>query len=299
MKPLVFRMCWIMAVSFSFASLVHAAPSKEAWTKKNAAKKSVARKHSPHFKTIVYNGEIITVHTKVGRMLEIEFGKSETSIEFAMGDREAWSVKTVANVMFIKPKAVMADTNLRVITNRRKYWFDLVMTENVNIVPYHIDFKYPAEIVPATAPSPEEVTRRERDVIEMRLSAAMRAAIGAMGPAKENSRVLNGNYHFIGPNELLPLATYDNGEMTYIEFAPNNPMPVVFAVDEDGSESRVNFHVEKDIFVVHRTAKRLVFRRGAAAACLINVSFRATGANPSQTSSVDVQRKVKGDTYVP
>jgi type IV secretion system protein VirB9 len=276
--------CWVSA---------RAAPAKR------VSKHVAERTPSPRFKTIAYSGEVITVHTKVGRMLEIEFGKSETAIEFAMGDREAWSVKTVANVMFIKPKAVMADTNLRVITNRRKYWFDLVMTENVQIVPYHIDFKYPADVLAVPVLSPEEVARLKNSAIEMRLSAAMRAAIEKMGPVKANGRALNGNYDFIGPDELLPLSTYDNGEMTYIEFAPNNPLPVVFAIDDDGSESRVNFHVEKDIFVVHRTAKRLVIRRGAAAGCLINTGFRVTGANANYTSSADVQRKVMGESDVP
>lgn len=293
MKRIPLFACAVALVISPCLVLARAAPLK------GAAKHAVARAPSPRFKTIAYNGEIITLYTKVGRMQEIEFGKSETAIEFAMGDREAWSVKTVANVMFIKPKAVMADTNLRVITNRRKYWFDLVMTENVKIVPYHIDFKYPADVLADAVLSPEEVARQEKNAIDLHLSAAMRAATEKMGPAKANSRALNGNYDFIGPDSLLPLATYDNGEMTYIEFAPNNPMPVVFAVDEDGSESRVNFHVEKDIFVVHRTAKRLVFRRGAAAGCLINASFSTTGANASYTSSADVQRKVTGESYVP
>lgn len=266
---------------------------------KPATKNVAARATSPHFKTIAYDGGIIVVYTKVGRMLEIEFGKSETAIEFAMGDRDAWSVKTVGNIMFIKPKAIMADTNLRVITNRHKYWFDLVMTDNLQVVPYHIDFKYAAEVLSKPALSPEEVARQEKSAIEMHLSSAMRAALGKMGPARAGGRTLNGNYDFIGPDELLPLSVYDNGEMTYIEFAPKNPMPVVFAVDEDGSESRVNFHVEKDIFVVHRTAQRLVFRRGSAAGCLINGSFRATGAKSNYTSSAEVERKVKGDAYVP
>jgi type IV secretion system protein VirB9 len=216
-----------------------------------------------------------------------------------MGDREAWSVKTVANVMFLKPKAVMADTNLRVITNRRKYWFDLVMTENARIVPYHIDFKFPAEVISAPVPSPEELARQEKSAIEGHVSAGIRVALSKMGPAKASGRALNDDYDFIGPDSLLPLATYDDGEMTYIEFAPNNPMPVVFAVDEDGSESRVNFHVEKDIFVVHRTAKRLVFRRGSAAGCLINGSVRASGAKSTYTASTVVQRKVKGGAHVP
>ena len=296
--------CAVVALALSLGAPAHSAPPKDTAqkkisTKKVATKNAETRPRSPRFKTFVYSGEIITVHTKVGRMLEIEFGKSETTIDFAMGDREAWSVKTVGNVMFLKPKAVMAETNLRVITNRRKYWFDLVMTEDAQIVPYHIDFKYPAEVLAEPSSSPEEVARRKKSAIEWHLSAAIRAVIARTGPAKVNGRPLNGNYDFIGPDELLPLSTYDDGEKTYIEFAPNNPMPVVFAVDEDGSESRVNFHVEKDIFVVHRTAKRLVFRRGSIAGCLINGSFRASGANSTYTSSAVVQRKVKGDTHVP
>lgn len=291
----------ICVVALALAAVVPVCAAMKKSTPQNVAG---ARPTSSHFKTFPYTGEIIVVHAKVGRMLEIEFGKAETSIEFAMGDREAWNVKTVGNVMFIKPKAMLADTNLRVITNRRKYWFDLVMTDQLGIVPYHIDFKYPAELAAAPGLTPEQFAQQERRAIDTRLSSAMQAVItkaqpGRTGQGRQGSRALNGNYDFIGPDELLPMATYDNGEMTYIEFAPNNPMPVVFAVDQDGSESRVNFHVEKDIFIVHRTARRLLLRRGSTSACLINGSFRTTGASTTYTSSDSVQRRVQGEVSVP
>ncbi|WLI87820.1 TrbG/VirB9 family P-type conjugative transfer protein [Massilia sp. R2A-15] len=269
-------------------------------SKKGVGKSAThARAQANHFRTIPYTGDIVVVQAMVGRMLEIEFGKAETSIEFAMGDREAWYVKTVGNVMFIKPKAAVADTNLRVITNRRKYWFDLVMTDRLGGLPYHLDFKYPPEPVGAPISTPEALAGEGKLAIDQQLSSALRAAIAKTVTGSAGSGTLNGNYDFIGPDELLPTAAYDNGEMTYIEFAPNNPMPVVFAVDEDGKESRVNFHVERDVLIVHRTARRLVFRRDQVAACLINGNFRTSGASATYTSSQAVQRKVKGEPDVP
>ncbi len=248
------------------------------------------RNMDARFQTIRYTGDVIRLQAKAGRLLEIEFGKDETKIEFGIGDREAWNIKIEGNVMFIKPKALLGDTNLRVVTNRRKYWFDLAMSNKRQGLTYHVDFQYPPESL-----SPSAQTMSPGALIDTRLSGAMNAVVAKAGPAAVNGHALNGDYGFIGPDELLPIAVFDNGEMTFIEFAPNNPMPVVFAKEEDGSEARVNFHVEKDIFVVHRTARHLMIRRGAAAACLINGSFRANGANTTYTASAGVQRVIKGE----
>ncbi len=255
------------------------------------------------FQTIPYTPDVIRIQTKVGRLLEIEFGKDETSVEFNMGDRDAWKIKVVGNVMYIKPKALMGDTNLRVITNKHKYWFDLVMSEHKQALAYHVDFQYPYVPPPRIVPgapvvpvlSPAEIAANEKKFIDLHLSEAMTSVLAKAGTPMANSHALNGDYGLIGPDELTPTAVYDNGDMTFIQFAPNRPMPTVFGKETDGSEARVPFHVENDILVIHRIGKQFVLRRGATTACLINGSFNPTGSNKTQTTSDSVKRVIKGE----
>jgi type IV secretion system protein VirB9 len=250
---------------------------------------------------VPYTNDIIRIQTKVGRMLEIEFAKSETKIDFAMGDRDAWTVKTAGNVLILKPKAAFADTNLRVITNKRRYWFDLVMAPGKQPLAYHLVFQYPDE--PEEFISPElvatQIAVQQKKEMDGKLREPLDAA-QARTPAMEKHEptAMNGDYGAIGPDELTPIAAYDNGEHTFVTFAPNNPLPAIFAKEKDGSESRVNFHVEpgKDgVMVVHRVARKFVLRRGSQTLCLINGSFKASGSNGvTNTISNEVRRDIKG-----
>jgi type IV secretion system protein VirB9 len=266
------------------------------------------------FQTIEYTPDIIKVKARVGRLMEIEFSPAEDKIEFAMGDREAWTVKTVGNTIYLKPKATFADTNLRVITSKRKYWFDLAMAKKKDPVAYHLSFHYPYEAPPATAVSisPELLAAQreaqEKLSIEDRLGNAHSAqpklrvstkqdAQNDSKPADANApRALNGDYGVIGPDELTPTSAYDNGEITALTFAPNNPMPEVFAKEADGSEARIDFHIENDMMIIHRVARKLILRRGSAVACLINGNYNSRGSNrQTNTVSDEVVREIKAN----
>lgn len=280
MMRLLLSMCVCLAVA---APVGAAAPVKTAGA-------------DPRFQTLQYTNDVIKVPTQIGRILEIEFDKSETSIEFAMGDREGWQVKLDKNVMYLKPKSGFPDTNLKVITNKRSYWFELAMATKKAPAVWHVGFKYPYEAplaVPIALPDPAVIAAknaaRQRKTIEERLGADLNPQVVPV------ERELNGNYEVLGPRDITPTSAYDNGESTAMTFVAGKPMPAVFVIEDDGTEGRVPFHVEGNMLVIHRVAKRLVLTRGTQRATMTNHNYRPTGTNGTTNTISDyVRRDLKG-----
>ena len=271
----------------------------------SAKTKPVPSSADPHFQRAPYVHDVIEIVVRPGKYAEIELSPGETDIRFAMGDRDAWIIKTNDNTFAFKPKAKFADTNLKIwsANSNRVYWFNIVMAKDKNEKElWHLSFDYPPDpakpVLPQQqpTPSPEVVAiqraARERDDIERSLGAG--DAVHAMEvPEPEIEKPLNGNYGIMGPDELTPTSVYDNGEQTVMTFAPNNPMPTIFVKEADGSETRVSKHFENDMLIVHRVAKQFVLRHLGKAACLINGSFNSTGSNSkTKTISDNVVREL-------
>ncbi len=262
----------------------------------------------PRFQKLKYTTDIIKIQARVGRVLEIELSPKENDIKFAIGDRNAWIIATEGNKFYLKPKAAFGDTNLKLWSTKsdRKYWFDIVMAKDGNkVVPYQLTFDYPPDPpAPPPAINPEimaiQLAAQQKQDVENHLGSSLPVQSQSQEQGDDEleprERVINGNYGIIGPEELTPTSVYDNGETTAITFAPNNPMPTIFAKEADGSEARVNFNVENDILIVHRVARKFMLRRGTAVACLINGSFNATGSNSKTNTVSDYVRReiIKG-----
>ena len=256
----------------------------------------------PHFKKAPYVHDVYEVKVKGGIFFEIELSKGETDLKFAIGDRDAWTVKAHGNKIALKPKAKMPDTNLKVwsTTSNRVYWFKLVSVKGEEPETWHLSFDYPPEppkpAAPPPAPDPEVVAaqlaeQEERDIENALGGGPPNAAEERPAPRQH---VLNGNYGVIGPGQLTPTSVYDNGEQTVMTFAPNHPLPAVFVKEEDGSETRVSQHVENDMLIVHRVAKKFALRHLGQVACLINGSFNPSGPNnTTKTVSDRVIREVR------
>ena len=48
----------------------------------------------------------------------------------------------------------------------------------------------------------------------------------------------------------------------------------VFVLNEDGSESLLNFSLDEGDVILHRVARRFVVRRGSLAGCVVNRGIR-------------------------
>ena len=76
-------------------------------------------------------GKVVRIEGKTKVQATIQFAEDERIENVAIGDSEAWQVtpNKRANLLFVKPLAPAASTNMTVVTDRRTYLFDLVASD--------------------------------------------------------------------------------------------------------------------------------------------------------------------------
>jgi type IV secretion system protein VirB9 len=81
----------------------------------------------------------------------IRFGDDEHIENVAIGDSNAWQVtpNKRANLLFVKPLAPRAATNMTVVTSGHTYFFDLVSSPKAANPLDELAFTYPKEVKPA------------------------------------------------------------------------------------------------------------------------------------------------------
>lgn len=237
-------------------------------------------------RVVPYNpDDVVTLHGYVGYQIHLQWAEGEEFVNLGSGDNGAFDVGAERNHFFIKPKEARASTNLTVLTNRRAYHFDYVVSANAPIgaaarrMVYSVRFTYPEE--------------------EARRLAAERERLATEARIKQGSteRARNTDYWFCGSDSLKPLRAYDDGTHTRLRFQARSEFPAMFVRNDDGSESLLNFSIEDDEVVIHRVARRLVLRRGNLVGCVVNQSFAGGGTRATTNTTVPgVQRSTAGDT---
>jgi type IV secretion system protein VirB9 len=212
----------------------------------------------------------------VGYQIDITFAPGERFVGLGVGDSKGVTFAADANHLFLKPRAGHVATNLTVLTNRRTYLFDYEAEprppdpSGADVI-YALRFEYPAVPVRA-APS-------ERRQVERYLAAA------------HSTRPRNYDYWYCGDPSLKPAAAWDDGVQTTLVFGAHTELPAVFALNEDGSESLVNFDVQAGRVVVQRVARRLIVRRGKLTGCIVDRAFTGGGERLSSgTIAPNVER---------
>jgi type IV secretion system protein VirB9 len=82
---------------------------------------------------------------------------------------------------------------------------------------------------------------------------------------------------------------------TRLTFAAKGEQPAIFILNEDGSESLLNFSMDAGDVILHRVARRFILRRGALAGCVVNKGYVGTGERlKSNTVSQDIERTTRG-----
>lgn len=236
-------------------------------------------------RVVAYNpDDVIRLQGYVGYQIHLQFAEGEEFVNLGSGDNGAFDVGAERNHFFIKPKEARASTNLTVLTNRRAYHFDYVVSSVAPVgaasrrMVYSVRFAYPEDEARAAAMD------RERRRTEARMS----------GGAPDRPR--NTDYWFCGSDSLKPMNAYDDGVQTRLRFQTRSEFPAMFVQNEDGSESLLNFNVEEDEVVIHRVARRFVLRRGGLVGCVINQSFAGGGARtPTNTRATGVRRTTAGE----
>jgi type IV secretion system protein VirB9 len=194
----------------------------------------------------------------------IQFAEDEAIENIALGDAAAWQVtpNKRANMLFIKP---LFATNMTVVTDRRRYLFDLAIVGPKGHVVYAIQFLYPDD-------------RLASSMLARRAEAAMGndAALPGDPPVAEPPKPeINSSWGMTGDKQLRPARIYDDGDSTFIAWSASTELPGIFSFGNDGKEGPVNFTVRGDYLIVDGVAPRYVLRRGKARTLLTNLAPRA------------------------
>jgi len=214
--------------------------------------------------------EVYVLKGFVGYQTDLEFESGETFVGLGAGDIEGLSFVAEENHLFLKPKAAKVGTNLTIVTSRRTYQFDYSASAarpDASLpVTYVLRFAYPAK--PGEAADASDRALKD--------------------PSK---RARNIDYWYCGDPTLQPVAASDDGIHTRLTFPAKAEQPAIFVLNEDGSESLLNFSIDEGEVILHRVARRLILRRGALAGCIVNQGFTGSGERlKSHTVSDTVER---------
>ena len=78
---------------------------------------------------------------------------------------------------------------------------------------------------------------------------------------------------------------------TRLTFAARAEQPAMFILNEDGSESLLNFSMDEGDVILHRVGRRFILRRGHLAGCVVNKGYVGAGDRlKSHTVSDEVER---------
>ncbi len=213
----------------------------------------------PRIRTVFYEpDEVVRLRGVPGYQMTIEFGEGERIENVAIGDSLAWQVtpNKKATLLFLKPLSPRALTNMTVITDRRRYAFQLSARASTRAseMAYVVRFLYPPDPAPPPAPAPPPPP----------------------GPPEMKNRA----YSYTGSRASLPALVFDDGRFTYFKWPENTSTPALFLVAPDGSESLANYGVRDGYQIVEQVAPRFVLRNGKEVTFVINDGWVPPNAGP-------------------
>lgn len=220
-----------------------------------AAQTPASGRLDPRITSVVYQrNNVVRVFATYGISTMIIFDEGETFETVALGDTESWDVVPTdkGNILFVKPRAKNVSTNMNVVTTKRIYYLELndyAPKDGKQI--FGIRFIYPENDLNAS----------------LRKEAEARAADpNIAGIDKAN---INIDYSFSGDGRLKPAMVFDDGHKTFFKFG--GPVPAIFAVNADFSETLRNFRREGDYIVVDGTETQFTLRDGDSWTCIFNL----------------------------
>lgn len=208
-------------------------------------------------------GAVVRIEGRPSVQATIRFADDELIENVAIGDSNAWQVtpNKRSNLLFVKPLAERAATNMTVVTNNHTYFFDLVASPKVTSPLYELAFSYPQEVKAAPDRRADAEASAPTDV--------------ELGAANDPSAVadpaqLNFAWAGSGDRKLLPNRIYDDGQATYLAWTAGTPVPAILIKDKAGTEGPVNFAVRGDVIVVDGVPRQIVLRSGRQLATIDN-----------------------------
>lgn len=200
--------------------------------------------------------KVYRVEGKTRVQAMIRFGEDEAIENVAVGDSDAWQItpNKRANLLFVKPLTVKANTNMTVVTNKHTYLFELVASPSAQPM-YVLSFKYPDPPKPLVLPGAKLAASEPPE----------ESATATVDPAD-----LNFAWSKSGDDKLLPENVFDDGEATFLSWPEGRPVPAILITDAAGTEGPVNFSVRGTTIVVEGVPSTIVLRSGKDKAQIVN-----------------------------
>ena len=185
--------------------------------------------------------------------LALESG--ERIVNVAVGDSVRWLIAPASSGtangatahLLVKPVDAGLHTNLIVTTNRRVY--EVLLLSRPNDPMLRIGFSYPQSVHQTF-----EAVRRQGERARM-LAAASRPVLEKLDFA----------YRVSGDQRMQPLRVFNDGKNTYVQMPRTlRELPVLFAVENDGSDGLVNYRVTPErTYVIDGIPGRLALVDGS------------------------------------
>lgn len=221
---------------------------------------------------------VIQLDAVIGVATSIELEKNESYVYHVFGDSAAYAFTYKDNHLFFKPIAEQANTNLIVVTDKRSYAFRLSFSDRENArALYKLVIRYPQSQADAA--------------LQAREQTAIRQAFS------QSSEPVNWQgYMKSGDLGIAPVHAWDNGQQTWLQFAPESDTPTAYRVTPDGQEVITNFHMAGDgMMVLHRTAPLWHLRLGDQVVAIHNEDYgESVDTVQTGTISPNVVRVVTG-----
>lgn len=203
--------------------------------------------------------EVVRIQGQHNVQASVAFGEDEHIENVAVGDSSSWQItpNKRANLLFVKPLAPRARTNMTVVTDRHTYFFDLVAGPRAAPL-YVLRFTYPDEPKPAPKTHQAAATLTPEEALAATIPPA-----DVPDPAQ-----LNFAWRPRGDAKLFPARVYDDGTSTYLTWPAKASLPAIQVKNEKGVEGPVNFAVRGEVIVVDGVPGVLVLRAGKNQATL-------------------------------
>lgn len=213
----------------------------------------------PRIRSIPYDSDqVVLLTAHLGYQMTIEFAPGERIQNVAIGDGQDWQVtpNKAANLLFLKPMSLAKPTDMTVVTNLRRYAFELrarsAAGERAAAMTYIVQFIYPPDNAPTAPPPPAPAPPERRNIA----------------------------YTYTGSRVALPSEVFDDGRFTYFRWPDNVATPALFVIEPDGSESLANYAMRDGYQVVQQLAQRFVLRDGKQVTFIINDAWRNPTPGP-------------------
>ena len=225
---------------------------------------------------------------------QIVFADREMVEHVALGDTVSWEVAPAGNTLFVKPREFSDRTNLIVMTSSpygpRTYTFELTARKGAitgSDTFFRVLFRYPEQ-------EAAEAARIQALADAARIHAIEQAAIHKALDIGVLEGPRNVNYAVQGDPALQPSEVSDNGQFTVLRFPAQQPIPAIFSVTSDGTESLVPFDTRDTYVVVHGVFRELRLRQGKSVLAIYNQSPDFYGRDPAtNTASGLIEREGK------